>query len=244
MCYNKKVKKNKALTGREVHHLVESARESGKAQSALELAMHTLLIYAKEGDHLGYAEVLDSVFLTLKNLHRKKAFKPHWILAGAMVRASVEIAEQSGIKEALALPQFNLAQYLEESGKLVEAKEMYEKAISSMEQFPSAEHSRPAVLAQMKLHLALCELILGDREALGRSKKLLAELAADTGVDSDYNCKVWISGGYLRLALYFKDQNIELAREYLQQAQEIIEGDKRLVLRREHLAKILSEFKE
>ncbi|MBU0978268.1 hypothetical protein KKF92_00345 [Patescibacteria group bacterium] len=234
--------KNQDLTGREVHHLVESARESGDLLSSLELAMRTLLVYAKEDDQLGFAEVLDSIFLALKYLYQQQKFKPYWILAGAIARSSVEIARQSGINTALALPQFNLAKYLEELGELGRAKEMYQKAIHSMKQFPPKEHDRPAVLTQMKLRLALCELTLGEAEALENVKKLLAELALDTGVDADYNCKVWISGGYLRLVQYFKDTDSNLVHKYLQQAKQVIESDQRLLLRRQQLDEVSHEL--
>ncbi|MBT3249503.1 MAG: hypothetical protein HN846_05110 [Candidatus Pacebacteria bacterium] len=234
--------KDKNLSGRELHHQIEAARESDNLSSALELGMQSLLAYAQENDQLGFAEALDSIFITFKHLHRQQKFKPYWILAGAIVKSSVEIAEDSGDKQALALPQLNLAEFLEESGELEPAKEMYQKAVHSMTNYPSPEHNRPAVLALMKLRLALCELALGDQTAMTAIESLLAELAADTGVDADYNCKVWISGGYLRLAEHFKGKNFNLAHEYLQQAQEIIENDERLVLRRQQLDEMLGRF--
>ncbi len=236
--------KDQNLSGRELHHLLESAREGDNLSSALELGMRSLLAYAQEKDQLGFAEALDSIFIVFKHLHRQQKFKPYWILAGAIVRSSVEIAEKSGDNQALALPQLNLAEFLEESGELKQAKEMYQKAVRSMTQFPHPEHDRPAVLVLMKLRLALCELVLGDQTAVTNIESFLAELAADTGVDADYNCKVWISGGYLRLAEHFKNKDLKLAQEYLQQAQEIIENDERLLLRRQQLDVMLSRFND
>ncbi|MCL5666766.1 MAG: hypothetical protein M1383_03280 [Patescibacteria group bacterium] len=56
-----------------------------------------------------------------------------------------------------------------------------------------------------------------------------------TAVDP-FLAKVWLSGGYLKLAVLLKNDEREEAEKFLELAKGIIASDKRLVLRRKQLA--------
>lgn len=221
------------VTGREVHGKAEQARERGDLLQALQLCDEAMVTYQTEGDALGFAEVLASRFLTLRHLFEQTDDKKYLILGKHAAQSSVELAESGGDKSALALPYFNLAKSQETLGQFQEAVENYKKALGNAMSNPPAAHKieqRPAIIADMKVHLATSEYKAGDKSALERAKQALAELEAHPDIE-DYNQHVWVSGGYMRLAEILKEDNPTEAKECLQKAKVIIDADPRLKLR-------------
>lgn len=220
-------------TGREIHGKAEQARERGDFLQALQLCDEAMLTYQTEGDNLGFAEVLASRFLTLRHLFEQTNDQKYLILAKHAAQVSVELAESSGDKTALALPYFNLAKSEETLGQIQEAVENYKKALDNATNNPPVPHKieeRPAILADMKVHLATCEYKAGDKSALERAKQALSDLEAHPDIE-DYNQHVWVSGGYMRIAEMLKEDNPTEAKKHLQKAKEIIDADPRLKLR-------------
>lgn len=222
--------------GRIIHGLAEQAREKGQFLIALELTDRALASYQEDGDPLGISEVLSSRFLTLRHLADKTKDRNFLILAAKTVEAAVEIAENSGVKEALALPYFNLAKALEALGKFEGAVEAYRKAIEAMEQYPPERHNRPGVTADMRTHLAVCEYRAGDKSALQRAEAALAELAGSD--EEHYNKDVWMSGGLMKLAEAVAGEDRERAGGYLDRAREIIEANPELTIRKKQLQEL------
>jgi tetratricopeptide (TPR) repeat protein len=228
-----------AETGRELHGKAETAREiEGNFLKALELTDQATIAYSKENDLLGLAEVQASRFIIFKHLFQSTGDEAYLILGRNAALSGVEIARLSGIKEALALPLFNLGKAYFEMKDWKNAVKAYQEAADNIESNPPKEHDRPAVKLDIKGHLYTAEYLNGDKSALERAIETAEELK-NTDEISQYNKDVWLSGAYLRIAVMQKySQNADLAQEYLEKARQVIESNEELKLRKGQLEKV------
>jgi len=222
--------------GRKIHGVAEHAREGGEARFALSLLNEAMRMYSKENDDLGFAEAITSGVLSLRHLAQEADDVRYLIFAKHWAEAAVEIAEKSGQKDALALPYQRLGSVnaeLEEWGK---AAENFGKAVQFMQSNPPKPHDRPAVLADMKVHLSFAEYMNGDKTARER-----LDHAAEEVKDSDeatYNKDVWYSGALMKKAEMLHEDDPQASQEALQNAKEIIDGNSDLKKRREQWEKL------
>ncbi len=238
--------------GRRLHGLAAQAREDGDHLKALQLDDESMLAYQKDGDILGFAEVVADRSIVLRHLADETGNKNFLIIAKSEMVASVEIARGSGDKTALALPLFNLAKVQEELGELQEAVKTYTEAIQEMENNPPEMHNRPSVLADMKVHLATCEYMAGEKNALERAEQALRDLEKSNEVEyneqsshtrgNSYNKDVWVSGGHMRIAVMLKEDNPQKAKEHLQKAKAIIDANPDLTIRKTQWEKLTTSF--
>jgi tetratricopeptide (TPR) repeat protein len=206
------------------HHQAEEAREYQDYQVALELAVDSELSYDEAGDLIGFSEVQSSKALTYRQLFKVSKSGHFLILAKHLALAAVEVARASGIKEALAIPVFNLAKVYEEVGELDQAIKLYEESLLHITKNPPIHHDRDAVKLDFKLHLLIARMRNGESDLEEKIVELIHNLEADEK-ESDYNKKVWTSGAYLKLAEILRDF------KYLDEARKIIDSDERLELR-------------
>lgn len=226
--------------GRKIHALAEQAREKGDFLEALKLIDEAMISYQENGDKPGFAEIQSSRFLTFRHLFEKTGDKNYLILAKYSTMASVQLAETSGQKEALALPFFNLAKAQETLGELQEAVASYQKAVDNIINNPPTEHNRPGVLADFKGHLYTCQYKNGDRDALVKAEQALADLEQSS--EPEYNKQVWISGAHMKIADILRTDNPQKAKDHLQKAKEIIDANPDLKLRKEQWEKLIQTF--
>jgi tetratricopeptide (TPR) repeat protein len=206
------------------HAQAEDSREVEDFHVSLELAIDSELSYEDQGDMIGMSEVQSSKALAYRHLFHQTKTGAYLVLAKHAALAGVEIAQNSGIKEALAIPTFNLAKIYEEIEENETALRLYEEALVFITEHPPEHQNRKAVKLDFKLHLLILKLKMGDKTVLDEIKETISYLAEQTD-ESDYNRKTWISGAYLKLARILKEF------EYLDEARKIIESDKRLGLR-------------
>jgi tetratricopeptide (TPR) repeat protein len=231
---------NNSKEGRRLHSLAELAREEGRFLEALEFTDQASLAYQKDGDIFGLAEVQSSRQSTFKHLFRSTGDFVFLILEKHSAQAAVDIAERSGISEALAIPFHNLGKYYAEVRDCARAAEFFSKAIENLKANPQNTHSRPAVIADIAGHLYWAQYHCGDESALQKAIDILEELKSLD--EESYNKLVWITGAHLRIAEMTARTNPELAREHLELAREIINSDKRLVLRAEQLRNLETDL--
>ncbi len=225
--------KKSSKEGRRLHSLAEKSREAGKFLEALEYTDQASLAYQKDGDLLGLAEVQSSRQSTFKHLFRSTGDDVFLILEKHSAQAAVDIAEESGIVEALAIPFHNLGKYYSEVKDYAQAAWYFKKAVENLKAHPQNPHSRPAVITDIAGHLYWAQYHLGDKTAL---QKALAALEKLKFLDEEsYNKAVWITGAQLRIAEMTNEDDPQLAREHLEAAREIINDDDRLILRAEQL---------
>jgi tetratricopeptide (TPR) repeat protein len=206
------------------HIQAEKSREYQDYQVALELAVDSEFSYDEAGDVIGLSEVQATKALTYRQLFKSSKTGYFLVLAKHAALASVEIANNSGIKEAMAIPVFNLAKVYEEIGEIDQAIKLYEEALKHITDNPPVHHDREAVKLDFKAHLLIARLSKGETGLEEDIVEALNKIESDDK-ESKYNKNVWVSGGYLKLAEILKEF------KYLDIARKIIESDERLELR-------------
>lgn len=220
--------------GRDLHGKAEMARESEQDfLKSLMLTDEAMVAYAQDGDQLGLAEVQGTRFNAFKHLHQKTGNKNYLILAKHAAMAAVEVAEKSGIAEALALPYRDLAKAHLELEEYQEAVSFFEKALNAK---LTENHNRPGVKAEIKAHLAYAKYKSGDKTGLELMAEAIREL--ENSDEFKYNKDVWLSGAHMRTAEMLRKDNIDTAREHLKKAREIIDTNPELKLRAEQWEKL------
>lgn len=227
---------------RRLHQQALDAQEKGDFKKALILADKAMLTYQQDGDEIGSAEIHALKFLTLRHLFEKTKDKSFLILAEHEAMISVELAEISGQKEALAVPLFNLAKAYEAIGKYEIAIDTFQKALDNIINNPPETHNRPAVIADFKTFLATAKLRLGKKDALKESEDAISKLQKAEGASS-YERAVWLSGAHMRIAECLRKDNPQKAKEHLQKAKEIIDSNPALKLRLGQWKKLAATFK-
>lgn len=218
--------------GRKLHGQAAKARENGDHLKALQLEDEAMLAYQKDGDILGFAEIIADRSIVLRHLADETGDKNFLLVAKGEMEASVEIARNSGKQDALSIPLYNLAKVEEELDQYTESINHYQEAISTQ--------TNPIVIADMKVHLATCEYKNGDKSALYKAEQALSELQASN--EEKYDKDVWTSSAHMRIADMLREDNPEKAKEHLQKAKKIIDANPELKLRAEQWKKLVDSF--
>lgn len=216
--------------GRTLHGKAERAREAGNFLEALHLVDEAFIEYVSENNEVGKADILSSEFLTLRHLFEKTGDIAYMIRAKHSAMCAVELAEKSKDASTLAIPYQRLGSAFATLGEWKEAVEFFKKAFENMKTNPPEPHNRPAVLADMKAHLAHAEYMAGDNTADNRLDEAIGDLKASE--ELAYNKDVWLSGAYMKGAEMLQNDNPVKSKEYMQKAKEIIDGNPELVLRK------------
>ena len=231
---------NTSTRGRQLHNQAEEVRE--KEQNfikALQLLDEATVAYINDKDYLGASEAQASRFITLNHLFDQTRDQAYSLLAMSSAKVAIEMAEASGIKEALALPYLNLAKAYEDRGEYTQAVPLYQKAWGAITTNPPATHNRPAVKADMLVHKSFSEYMAGDKIALTQLTQAIEELKnAD---EPTYTKDVWLSGAYMRMAKALGKSNPE-TKTYLDLAKAVIDGNPDLKLRLGQWEKLAKEL--
>lgn len=215
---------------RKIHGKAEKAREGGKFVESLKFLDEALVLYQSEENYLGMADTYASRTLTLRHFYQKTGDKVFMGLAKQAAATGVALARNHGGKDAIIRPLFNLAKTQKELGQIDEAVESYREALELMKTNPSKLHDSPAVLADMKNQLAVCEYLSGDESAMERAEETLADL--EKAEEERYTKDVWMSGAHMRIAEALKEDDPKKAKRHLKAARKIIWGNKELKLRK------------
>lgn len=225
--------------GKRLHTEAAGLREQpDKTADSLASNVRALVAYADAGNPAMYAEVIADGVITKRN-HGSRLLLIH---AKHDMRASVEIARESKVPTALALPLFELAKVQESLGELSEAALTFREAVNN----PLPEdHDRGAVRANFRVHLATAEYKAAEsgedkQAALQRAEEALHELERTD--ENRYEKDVWISGGYMRIATMLRTDEPERALQALHKAREIIDANPELEIRRNQWEKLATDF--
>lgn len=224
---------------RQLHGQAAEAREAEQFIQSLTLNDQALFAYDKENDAAGFAEGIGCRSITLRvyaKLHKSKRLLT---LAKYQMMAGVEIAREVG-PEALVHPLFQLAGLQEALEEFDEATKNYKEAVESVEAAKLGAE-RPAMVADMKVHLYTCAYKNGDKSALKMAQDAIEELI-QAAEPNQFNKDVWLSGGYMRLAEILQTDDAPQAKEYLEKAKEIIDANPKLTLRKKQLIELSSKF--
>lgn len=223
--------------GQKLHSEAGSLRESGQFIESLKKLDEAQAEFLSEKNYDGFAEVQSARALCLRHLYSQTGEMDYLILAKHTAKSAVEVCERRN--GHLSIPYFNLAKVLIQLDQLDEARSNYNKAIEAQVKNPMEAHNRPAVLLDMKIHLGLCELKMGQGDSAS-VEKLITELIATD--EYQYNKDVWSSGGYMGLAEIFAKSDMVKSKEVLNKAFEIISANPELAIRKKQLMELANKL--
>ncbi|MFZ2201797.1 MAG: hypothetical protein WAV56_00180 [Microgenomates group bacterium] len=227
--------------GRALHQQALTAQDNGDYLAALKLEDEAMVVYAEEKDDAGFAEIQAMRLLTINMLGDKTGDQRYYVLGMHAAMASLDLAERAGAKQQIALAHGALGRAMDRAEKFEEAGEHFDKAIEILSGTEGG-HNRKSVSADFKNHAATSRLNAGQPDQEQVALEALKELEA-AGDASDYELKVWKSGGYMRLAHgMHKNGKTEEAKKYLAVAEEIARSDEALKVRREQIARMREKF--
>lgn len=225
--------------GRSIHALASQSLENGDYLKALQLTDEAMTVYQIDGDEAGFAEIQAMRMLVLNMFGDRTSDKKYYILAMHTAMASLDLAERAGAQAQIALAHGALGRAMDRAEKYLDAASHFDQAIEILPKTTDS-HNRKSVLADFKNHAATSRLSAGQLDQEQIALAALSDLDA-SGDATDYELKVWKSGGLMRLAAGMqRNGKLIEAKRYLDQAEEIAISDEALKVRREQI-KILRE---
>lgn len=213
-------------TGQDAHVASETLRENDKLPEALSAIEVAILQYKQEKNYFGLCKALQSRCLTYKHLFLFSFDVSIATKAKDDAQASLSIAMQHHLYNALGSCYFRLGEAENLFKHYREAAAYFQKSLETYE-------GTNAEKGDYRYHFGEALIRSGKRDK-GRRVMLqgLQEIRDNHDEVDSFLIHVWESGGLMKLAELFKDAESGVAKKYLEQARKIIEGDKRLVIRK------------
>src|SRR3989344_798347 len=228
--------------GRQLHQQALDAQEAEKFPEALYRVDDALIAYDGDDHDFDFAEGLAMRSLTESHLATISKKPRRWLItAKHNAIAGVELARESGDQRAEGIPLFQLAKILEKLGDFDTALKNYDEAIGILSTNPPDMHGGPASVANVKMNREICAHKNGNEGSIDKAEAILKELEDMEGA-TEYERKVWLSGGHLKLAEAFRESDPKVAKEHLEKARAIIESDPKLTLRKKEFDTLAAKF--
>jgi tetratricopeptide (TPR) repeat protein len=218
------------------HSQAEIAREEDKHHEALQLIEAALVEYQLTKDYAGFAQALQSRCLTYKHLfllHNDQVFA---LLAQHDAQASLAIAQLHDLKTSLGSSYFRL-------GEIAMLFDDYDQAVKYYQQALTNYHGTNCEKGDYQYHLGEALYRLGQK-AEGKRELTQGLQAIQTNAHEvdGFLAHVWESGAHLRLAELLKTDEPAEARQHLATAEQIINADPKLIIRKRQLKNLRGDF--
>lgn len=210
----------------QLHQKAEKLREQDKLLDALKLYEEVIVGYQNEKNYSGLVEALGGRCLTYKHLFLLSddfCFKK---IAYYSALSSLEIAQNYNLKDKIYRSYFRL-------GEMEILQKNYKKAIEyykkSLDLYPQEESEK----GDFQYHLGEAQCLKGDtKNGLANLSSGLTKIRQYRDSTDSFLINVWESGCLMKLYLFTKDKN------YLEDAQKIIDSDPRLIIRKRQISEL------
>lgn len=218
-----------ATSAKELEQKANIVREEGKSLQAIDLYNQAIVLYQEDQNYSGVLEALTGRLLSWKHLFYKTEDKIYAIFVKKNAEMMLEIAKEHRLLDRLFLIHYLNGQAATLFKDPKTAEQEFQKAV---ELFPFNNAEK----GDWTTHLGNAMYENGKKE---EGKKLILQGVQQiqehaSEIDS-FRLHVWISGAYLRLAKLLKSDDIKECQLYFKKAKEIIDGDDRLVIRKQQL---------
>ena len=207
-------------------------REQGKTFEALDYLNKALEAFAKEKNYARFAHALLDRAICWQHLYQFNNNDPGFaVLYKKDAEAMLEVLENNHIKEELSGAYFINARAASLFGDFGKAIKFFKKALELLPSSMAAQRGDWQTNLGKSLYFAgekergLNEIMVGIEQI----KNHLAEVG-------DYAGKVWLSGGYMRLAEVLLKDDRTRSREYLKMAKGIVASDKKFMVRQKQIS--------
>jgi len=208
----------------QLHQKAEKLREQDKLEEALKLYEEVIVGYQNEKNYSGLVEALGGRCLTYKHLFLLTEDFCFKNLAYYSALSSLEIAKNYNLKDKIYRSYFRLGEMEILQKNFKKAIEFYKK---SLDLYPQEESEK----GDFQYHLGEAQCLKGDtKNGLENLSSGLTKIRQYRDSTDSFLINVWESGCLMKLFLFTKDKN------YLEDAQKIIDSDPRLIIRKRQIA--------
>ncbi|MEA2056511.1 MAG: hypothetical protein U9O78_02215 [Patescibacteria group bacterium] len=220
------------------HHQAEQLREDNKPYQALELYQQVINELMQAHQFKKLAGPLQGMSLTYKHLFYRTNNQCFLIIANSLVDASLKLADKFRA-------QFRLTVGHSLKGDIYLAQAKPKLAVESFQLLNELHQSNDSLKGRYLYHLGSAQYQAGDKNQGKKNMvdglKLIQQPQENQDKYDEKTTDTWLSGAYMTLAKNLKDDKPSLAREYLNQAREIIDRSQ-LVVRKEQLDELAKLF--
>lgn len=220
----------------DAHIMSEELRENDKHIEALQVIEVAIVLYQKEKNYLGFAKALQSRVLIYKHLFLLTSDVAFAILARQDAKSSLEIVQKHNLKDALSSCFFRL-------GEISMLFENYENASDYYQKSLDVYTGTNTEKGDYRYHLGEALYRNGKKtEGIKTMLEGLKEIQDNRGEVDSFLANVWEAGCYMKLAELVIKDNLGQAKEYFKKAQEIVDSDDKLVIRRRQIADLAKKL--
>lgn len=210
----------------QLHQKAKKLREQDKLEEALKLYEEVIVGYQNEKKYSSLVEALGGRCLTYKHLFLLTEDYCFKNLAYHSALSSLEIAKNFNLKDKIYRSYFRL-------GEMEILQKNYKKAIEyykkSLDLYPQEESEK----GDFQYHLGEAQCLKGDtKNGLANLSSGLTKIRQYRDSTDSFLINVWESGCLMKLFLFTKDKN------YLEDAQKIIDSDPRLIIRKRQISEL------
>lgn len=227
--------------GLQAHNKAELARESEDFLGSLKYLDEAVVNYVEEKNYDKLAESFGSRFLVLRHLYNTTKADVYKLLALRTIEDGVKIAEKYASESGKALPYLSMAKAMDDfNNDYPKAIEYYKKSLEILRNNPPADHDFPGHTSYVSLKLSRAEYLNGDESAIDRVEEAIKNILEMK--DHPYEKDVWASGGYMYLAELMREKDPPKAKGALQKAEEIINSNPKLTIRKRQLEELKKQL--
>lgn len=213
----------------------EALREQDQHGEALQALDQALLKAQEEKNYEVLVDVLKARCLTWKHLFLLSGSQAMLILAQKAAEAMLEVTEKYDLKEKFHTSYFRLGEIAMLDNEYTQAAEWYRKALETF-RGPASERG------DYRYHLGEALYKNGEKKkGLEEFKKGIKEIEKGARETDRFLVNVWLSGAHMRLVELLQADDTKRAKQHAQKAQEIIDADERLVIRKRQLGELRSK---
>lgn len=207
----------------------DALRESGHSLEAIDAYNHAIVELQANHDYVSLIGSLTGRLLCWKHLFYQTEDKVYALFVKNEAQAISDIMSEYALVDSLHLSHFLLATSALLLDDTLTAEQQFRKAV---ELYPTDHAERGDWTAHLG-HAMYCN---GQKDA-GKEMILQGVQMIETHADQidSFLFNVWVSGAYLRLAKLLQPDNLADSLFYLAKAKAIIDGDDRLVIRKQQL---------
>jgi tetratricopeptide (TPR) repeat protein len=212
--------------------LLEQARtqrEQGKTELALQTFNTILLQAQKKGQHVVIVEAFTDRAIAFRHMFEETGDVLWGILARKDAEAMLDMVKMWGVSEKLHTAYYMLGQAALLFKDYASAENYFFKSLRYFKGSPSEKGS-------WRYHWAKALYMVGEKKrSLFAFSQALNEIKKNADGTDEFLVHVYLSGAYMSFAHVLQKDNPETAKKYYNLAKEIINSDKRLVVRKKQL---------
>lgn len=219
-----------------LHKKAEELRENDQHLEALKFLEEALVGYEKNKNYPGFIKALHSRVLTYKHLSLLSNDLSFAVLAQKDGEAALEIAKRNNLGELLSACYFKI-------GEIAMLFEDYQKASENYQKSVENYVGSKAEKGDFTYHWGEAVWKSGDKK---RGKELMLKglliIQTNRSEADPFLIHVWESGACMRLAECLYGDEPEKARKYFEKGLQIVNSDKKLVIRKRQYEKLAKKF--